>query len=149
LSRFHRQAPRAIRVSARPEPTQLIVRLLLIFSLSAILLAAQGIYALISHLLTQHTREIGIRLALGAAPLQVARLVFRCAFALLIPGLVCGLAACAALSRVVSSLLFQVQPWDPFTMGAVAALLAITVLAASFPPARRSMRVDPATALRE
>jgi putative ABC transport system permease protein len=125
------------------------LRLLLVFALFALVLSAQGIYALISHVFAQHMREIGIRLALGAAPTQVARLITGYGARLVVPGLALGLAVCAALTRLVSSLLYKVRPWDPITIGIVAALLALTGLAATLVPARRSMRVDPAIALRD
>lgn len=125
------------------------LRLLLIFSISALALAAQGVYALVSHVLAQQTREIGIRLALGAAPAQVARMIANRGVSLFLPGLLCGLAACAAFSRLVQSLLYNVAPWDPLTIGVIVALLAFTILAACLRPALRTMRVDPVTALRD
>ena len=125
------------------------LRLLLAFSISALALAAQGVYALISHVIARQTREIGIRLALGAAPTQVACMIAGRGLYMVFPGLFCGLAAFAAFSRLVHSLLFGVTPWDPFTIGVVVALLALTVLAACLRPALRTMRLDPVAALRD
>jgi putative ABC transport system permease protein len=125
------------------------LRLLLVFSISALALAAQGVYALVSHVLARQTREIGIRLALGAAPAQVARMIANRGVSMVLPGLLCGLATCAAFSQLVQSLLYNVTPWDPLTIGVVVVLLAFTVLAACLRPALRTMRVDPVTALRD
>jgi putative ABC transport system permease protein len=125
------------------------LRLLLVFSLSALALAAQGVYALVSHVLARQTREIGIRLALGAAPAQVARMIAKRGVSMALPGLLCGVGACAAFSKLLKSLLFKVTPWDPLTIGVVVALLAFTVLSACLRPVLRTMRVDPVTALRD
>jgi ABC-type antimicrobial peptide transport system permease subunit len=125
------------------------LRLLLVFSISALALAAQGVYAVVSHVLARQTREIGIRLALGAAPSQLARMIANRGVSMVLPGLLCGLATYATFSQLVQSLLYNVTPWDPLTIGCVVALLAFTVLAACLRPALRAMRVDPVTALRD
>jgi putative ABC transport system permease protein len=125
------------------------LRLLLVFSISALVLAVQGVYALISHVLARQTREIGIRVALGAAPEQVARMIARRGLSMVLPGLLCGLAIFAGFSKLVHSLLFSVTPWDPFTIGGVVALLVLAVLAACFRLALRTLRLDPVTALRD
>src|SRR5215472_2068191 len=125
------------------------LRLLLVFSISALALAAQGVYALISHVLARQTREIGIRVALGAAPEQVARMIASRGLSMVLPGLLCGLAIFAGFSKLVHSLLFSLTPWDPFTIGGVMALLLVAVLAACLRPALRTLRLDPVTALRD
>jgi predicted permease len=126
-----------------------ILRLLLVFSISALALAAQGVYALVSHVLAHQTREIGIRLALGAAPSQVARVIARRGVLMVLPGLLCGVATYGLFSRLVRSLLYNVTPWDLSTIAVVVAILVSTVLVACLRPALRAMRVDPVTALRD
>lgn len=125
------------------------LRLLLIFSISALLLAAQGVYALISHIAARQTREIGIRLALGAAPREIARIIALRGLSMILPGLLCGLAAFSAFSKMVDSLLYHVTRWDPLTIGVVVAVLVSAVVAACLRPALKTMRVDPVSALRE
>jgi putative ABC transport system permease protein len=114
----------------------------------ALLLAAVGIYGVMSYNVTQRTHEIGVRMALGAEPLEVLRIVLRRGLLLTGVGLAIGLAGALALGRVVQSLLFNVRASDPLTLAAVAALLAVVALLASYLPARRATRVDPLVALR-
>jgi predicted permease len=123
--------------------------LLAVFAGLALLLAAIGIYAVISYAVSQRTREIGIRMALGARQQTVLRYVVGHGMTLAGIGIVLGCAAALALTRAMSSLLFNVRPWDPLTLTAVAALLAFIALLASYAPARRASRVDPMVALRE
>jgi len=131
---------------ARP---RLIFAVMAVFAGVGLLLALAGIYGVLSYLVTQRVREIGIRLALGAAPSDVGRLVLKNAFGLTAAGLVAGLALAAALTRAMQTLLYEVGPLDPLSMIGVSALLAATALAASWRPARRAMRVDPVTLLRQ
>ncbi|HEY6547343.1 MAG TPA: ABC transporter permease, partial [Vicinamibacteria bacterium] len=118
------------------------------FAAVALLLAALGIFGVLSHAVTQRQREIGIRVALGAHPRDVLRLVLGHALALVALGLVAGLAGSLALSRTLTSLLFEMSPTDPVTLGGVAVLLAAVALVASYLPARRATQVDPLVALR-
>jgi putative ABC transport system permease protein len=114
----------------------------------ALLLGLVGIYGVVSYSVSQRTREIGIRLALGAQEQVVTRMFLRHALALTGIGVFFGLAAASGLARLLSSLLFDVQPIDPVTYAGVAAGLVIAALVASYVPARRVMDVDPAEALR-
>jgi putative ABC transport system permease protein len=114
----------------------------------ALLLAAMGIYGVISYLVAQRTREMGIRLALGARRHDVLKLVLGQGLALTMIGVAAGLTLAFALTRFLSSLLYGVSAADPITFAAIALLLAAVALTASFLPARRAMGVDPITALR-
>jgi putative ABC transport system permease protein len=114
----------------------------------ALLLGIVGIYGVISYVATQRTREIGIRMALGAAARDVGGLFLRHGLILVTIGVVLGTIAAALLTRVMSTLLFGVSSMDPATYAVVAVGLAATALLASYLPARRAARIDPATALR-
>jgi ABC-type antimicrobial peptide transport system permease subunit len=94
------------------------------------------------------SNEIGIRVALGALPRDIRRLVIRRGAGLALLGVVIGTAGALALTKLLSSLLFAVKPTDPFTFAGVAAILAFTALLACYVPARRAMRLDPLDALR-
>jgi ABC-type antimicrobial peptide transport system permease subunit len=113
-----------------------------------VLLAAIGVYGVIAFLTMERTREIGVRVALGAQPRDIRHLVMRDGIRLLLCGSVAGTIAAAALTRWMGSLLFGVAPNDPTTFLSVLALLAGVALAACYIPARRAMRVDPVVALR-
>jgi putative ABC transport system permease protein len=119
------------------------------FALFALLLAAVGIYGVMSYLVTQSTHDIGVRVALGAGPGNIIGLVVREGMQLVGIGIVAGLLGAMALTRVMSTLLFGVSARDGLTFGAVALLLALVALAATVIPARRATRVDPMVALRE
>jgi predicted permease len=119
------------------------------FAVFALLLAAIGLYGVMSHLVTQSTRDIGVLVALGARPGNILRLVVRQGMELAGIGIVVGLAAAAGLTRVMASLLFGVSATDAATFAAVPALLAAVALAATAIPAWRATRVDPMVALRE
>ncbi len=114
----------------------------------ALLLGAVGLYGVISYVVSQRTREIGVRMALGANTADVNRLVLRQALVLTGVGVTIGLLAAVVLSRLLVTLLFGVRPVDPTTYGAVAGVLACISLLASWLPARRATRVDPIDALR-
>jgi putative ABC transport system permease protein len=122
--------------------------LLGVFSGIALLLAAIGIYGVVSFSVSRRTREIGVRMALGATPASVLRLVIGESGKLLLFGLAVGIPAALALTRFMSTLLFGVAPTDPLTFAVVALLLAFVTLAAAYVPARRAMHVDPMVALR-
>jgi putative ABC transport system permease protein len=118
------------------------------FASMAVFLAALGIFGVLSYAVVQRAREIGIRVALGAHPSDVLRMVLGQAAALAAMGVVAGMAGALALSRAIGSLLFQLSPTDPLTLGGTALLLAAVALLASYLPARRATRVDPLIALR-
>ena len=122
--------------------------LLGLFAVVALGLSALGIYGVMAYAVSQRTREFGIRLALGAAPRAVLRLVFAQGFRLIAIGLTLGVVAAFALARAVRGLLFGVAATDALTFVAVTMLLAATALLACWIPARRAMRVDPAITLR-
>jgi putative ABC transport system permease protein len=123
--------------------------LLGIFSLLALVLAAVGIYGVMSYVVTQRTRELGIRIALGAAHGRVLGMVVGQSLRLAAIGIGIGLVGALALSRVIASLLYGVSALDPPTFAGIAILLAIVCTVASFLPAWRATRVDPMVALRE
>ncbi len=114
----------------------------------AVILAAVGIYGLISYSVAQRTREIGIRMALGAQARQVMMPMLRQGLVLALAGIAIGLVGSVAAARVLAKFLFGVQPSDPLTYAVVSALLLSVALLASFIPSRRALRVDPLTALR-
>ena len=123
--------------------------LLTIFSAVALLLAAVGIYGVLAYSVAQRTREIGVRMALGARDTTVARMVVREALGVVGVGLAIGVAGALALTRVLASLLYEVSPTDPLTFVGVALVLGAVAVAASYLPARRAARVDPIVALRQ
>jgi predicted permease len=118
------------------------------FALVALLLAAIGLYGVLAFTVREETREIGLRMALGAGPERVRRDVLGRALTVIALGGAAGLLGALATSRVLAGLLFQVQPADPVALGAACLLLGIVALAAAYLPARRATRVDPAIALR-
>lgn len=122
--------------------------LLSLFASTAVLLAALGIFGVMSYAVTQRSREIGIRMALGAPPANVMRMVMRNAGVLIVTGIVSGLAGAVALSRFLEGLLFNLSPTDPATLAAVALSLVAVALLASYLPARQATRVDPLLTLR-
>ena len=113
-----------------------------------LLLAAIGIYGVTSYSVSRRTREIGIRIALGAPHRHVRRLFLREGLLLSGIGVVCGVAAAIPLTRLLTALLFEVNPLDPLTYAAVAVVLLAAAFAASYLPARRVTRIDPIQALR-
>lgn len=122
--------------------------LLSLFAALALVLAAIGIYGVMSNAVTQRTQEIGIRLALGASTIDVLKLIIRNGLTLVIIGVVIGLGGAFALTRLMATLLFGVTPTDGLTIGVVSALLIGVALLACFIPARRAAKVDPLVALR-
>jgi len=127
---------------------RLYVVLLGVFAVVALLLAAAGIYGVVSYSVSQKTREIGIRLALGAERRDVLRLILGNGAMLALFGEAIGFLVALGLSRLIASMLFGVSATDPMTFAVVAVLLTAVALVACFAPARRAMRVDPMVALR-
>ena len=122
--------------------------LLAVFGALGLLLAIIGVYGVMSYLVTQQTREIGIRIALGADPQKILRMVIARSVKLSLIGVAIGLVASFALTRFLSSLLYNTSPTDPLTFATVAVALIAVAVAASATPARRAMHVDPIRALR-
>jgi len=118
------------------------------FGTLALLLATVGLYGVLSYFVVQHTRQIGVRLALGAQQSQILSLVLKKGLLLTALGVGIGLGASLALTRLMQSMLFEVDSSDPLTFAGVAALLAGVALAACYLPARRAASVDPLMALR-
>jgi ABC-type antimicrobial peptide transport system permease subunit len=131
--------------AARPRFTAL---LLAAFAGLALVLGAVGIYGVISYAVARRTREIGVRVALGAGTGDVLRMVLREGGTLAAAGLIVGLLAALAAGRAMSGLLYGVAPGDPAVLVSVAAVLGAVALAASFVPARRAAAVDPLVAMR-
>jgi putative ABC transport system permease protein len=119
-----------------------------LFAGLALLLGMLGIYGLASFTVTQRTQEIGIRMALGAQASEIARMILGGALRLSTIGAALGLLASAAMARMLTSLLFGIQPFDPITLIGACGFLMASAVAASYFPARRAMRIDPAIALR-
>jgi putative ABC transport system permease protein len=122
--------------------------LLSVFAAVALVLAAVGIYGVMSYLVSRRTHEIGVRMSLGAHRSDVLLLVVRHGMKLALVGLAGGTAGALMLSRLMTKLLYGVQPTDPITFTAVAAVLGLVALLGCYIPARRAMRVDPMMALR-
>jgi ABC-type antimicrobial peptide transport system permease subunit len=127
---------------------RMFARLSAFFGVAALLLASIGLYGLMSYLVLHRTGEIGLRLALGARPRQVLQMVLRESLVLVGTGLVVGIAAAHAASRLIESMLFGLTGADPVTYLAVAGILLMVTLLATLRPARRAARVDPLVALR-
>ncbi len=122
--------------------------LFMVFGAAALFLASVGLYGVMAASVSRRTQEMGIRMALGAQPADVRRLVLHQGMLRIAIGVAFGLLLAAGLSRLLDLLLFEVEPWDPAIFAAVVAVLAATGLAASWVPALRATRVDPMTALR-
>jgi predicted permease len=131
------------------ERPRVVLFALIIFAALGLTLAAAGLYGVLSHLVTQRMREFGIRLALGARPAGVFRLIIRSGLTLTGIGLVAGLGAAVLLARTIQSMLYQVESFDPLALFGVSAVLLVTAVLACWRPARRAMRVDPVSLLRE
>jgi predicted permease len=123
-------------------------RLISVFSILALLLSAIGIYGVLAYAVTERTREIGIRMALGAEKSDITRMVLKRSLLLVTAGVTLGAAGALAVTRVLTKFLFDVKPTDPATFAMVAAVLVAVALFAGLLPARRATRVDPLVALR-
>jgi ABC-type antimicrobial peptide transport system permease subunit len=130
---------------ARPRFTMLLLG---VFGAVALVLAAVGIYGIMAHAVKRRTREIGIRMALGARPVDVLRLVVGQGMSLAAVGLVVGVLIALAATRLMTRLLFGISANDPLTFVSIVALLAAIALLASWLPARRAVSTDPTLALR-
>ena len=128
--------------------TSFTLVMLMIASAVALVLGVVGIYGVISYIVSQRTREIGVRMALGAGRGDVSRMVLRQGMILAGSGVAIGLIAAMGLTRLMTSLLYGVEATDPVTFGVVAAMLSAVALLASYLPALRASRTDPVEALR-
>ncbi|HEX8725140.1 MAG TPA: ABC transporter permease [Gemmatimonadaceae bacterium] len=144
----YRMRPLGELLSAAMARTTFTVVLLGIAAIVALAVGAMGIYGVIAYLVALRTREIGVRLALGAQPGDVRRMVVRRAVADAATGVVAGVAGALLATRALTTLLFEVRPSDPVTLGVAALALLATAAAASWFPARRASRLDPVVALR-
>ena len=122
--------------------------LVALFAAAGLVTAATGVYALLAYTVAQRTREIAVRMAIGASSFSVARLVVMESLMLALVGCVVGALGVAAVSRLARSVLFGIAPQDPLTLATTAAVLLTAVLAASWLPARRAARINPASAMR-
>jgi putative ABC transport system permease protein len=122
--------------------------LLTIFAVVALILASVGVYSVMAYLVSQRTKELGIRMALGADRNDVLKMILRSALLLSASGAVLGIAGSFALTRMLTEMLFQVNPSDPIVLGGVTVLLIVVAISASLIPARRATRIDPLLAIR-
>jgi hypothetical protein len=129
--------------------TSLLAILLGVAAMMAVFLSAVGLYGVVSYFVRQRTREIGLRMALGADVSVVTGSVLRQAVRVAIVGVAVGLAAALAMTRMLRGMLFEIHPNDPLTLAAAATVLVIVTAVAAWLPARRASRIDPIIALRE
>jgi putative ABC transport system permease protein len=127
---------------------RLVMRLLGLFAGVALVLAMVGMYGVIAYSVVQRTREVGVRMALGAHPNDILRLLVRQGLVMTLVGVALGLAGAFGLTRVLKSFLFQVNPTDPVTFVGISLLFITVALAAIYIPVRRTTRIDPMTVLR-
>jgi len=135
-------------IAASLGPQRFATNLLAAFAGLALVLAAVGLYGLVSYSVSQRTNEIGIRMALGARPSDVLQIILRQGAKLILAGIVAGIGVGLMLTRAMQSLLYRVSPFDPVSFVCAAGVLVLVALAACYIPARRAMRVDPMVALR-
>jgi putative ABC transport system permease protein len=137
-----------MRVATSVAQRRMQMKVLGAFAAMAVLLEAVGIYGVMSYSVTQRSREIGIRLALGAARRDVTGLLLRQGLTMVAAGIALGLAGALLMTRVLRTLLFGVTPTDPFVFTAIVVLLSATACLATYVPARRAARLDPLVTLR-
>jgi ABC-type antimicrobial peptide transport system permease subunit len=137
------------QVDRSTSPQLVAVTLLGVLGALALLLAAIGLYGVMSYAVSQSTRELGLRMALGAGALNLLRLVISRGLSLMAGGALLGAAVALGLTRLLGNLLYKVSPHDPLAFGAAFAMMTIAALAACFLPAWRATRTDPARALRD
>lgn len=135
-------------VAASSARTRFYTTMLSVFAVIALLLAAVGLYGLLAYSVQQRTQEIGIRMALGAGPGDVRNMVVSQGMRLVLAGILTGIPAALALARITVSMIFGIQTWDPLVLAAVAGLLTLVALSATYLPTLRATRVNPADALR-
>ena len=142
-------APLATIVSDSVAQRRFSMLLLAAFALVALFLAAVGLYGVVAYTVSRRTQEIGVRMAIGASPGDVLRMVLGAGMKLALTGVVIGLAGALAVTRFIASMLFDVTPFDPPSYAATAAVLLAVAALACYVPARRAMSVDPLVALRQ
>jgi putative ABC transport system permease protein len=140
--------PMTAYVSDAQAQVRFSVILMGLFALMALILTSIGIYGVIAYSVTQRTKEIGIRMALGEEPGRIRNGVVAVGMRLILASVVIGVIAAFALSRVMSNLLYSVSSTDPMTFVAISAILIVVALIASYVPARKATRIDPLEALR-
>jgi putative ABC transport system permease protein len=141
-------APLAMLVHQSAAQRVFVTRVLSAFAVSSVLLAAIGLYGLIAYSVSERTREVGVRVALGAQQIDVVRLVISGGLWVVAAGIAGGLVAAAIGVRVLGTLVFGVRPTDPVTLAGAAALLSVVALLAHIVPLKRALSIDPASALR-
>lgn len=130
-------------------PRRFAMLLLVIFALVALFLAAIGLYGVVAYTVSQRSREIGLRMAMGAQRGDVLRMVLADGMQLAMVGVVLGMGGALSLASLVASLLFGITPFDPVSDAGTAALLLLVAAIACYVPARRAMTMDPLQALRQ
>jgi putative ABC transport system permease protein len=135
-------------VAASLERRKFATLLLTLFAALALALASVGLYAVLSYVVARRTREIGIRIAIGASREDVLQLIFRHGLVMTVSGVVLGLGISLLLKPLIATQLFGIRAFDGLTLGLASVLLVVTALVAIFVPANRAMRVDPMIALR-
>ena len=144
---FH-TTPMAELATASLYPQRVAASLMTVVGIACVLLAGMGLYSVMSYAVSQRTQELGIRMALGARPADVRRLLVWEGLRLTLPGLLAGLAAAALAARTVAGMLVDISSFDPLTFTAAVVFLALVAMLASYMPARRATRLDPMLALR-